>query len=200
MADQVKPGELLEHPTGQSAAKEDVEIFKKLDINQNYSVSNLGRVRNDKTNKFLSPRDLEGYKRVSIYVNGKATDLRIHRLVATAFIPNLNNKPQVNHINGNRSDNCVTNLEWCTNAENVKHAYKIGLKDSKSNSESARGTRNPNCKLSEQDVKDIKTKLEYLTGAELAKQYNVTPSTISNIKNNKKWKHLQSSTTIESYS
>lgn len=190
MEDQVKPGELLEQPTGQSAAKEDVEIFKKLDINQNYSVSNLGRVRNDRTNKFLSPRDLEGYKRISIYVNGKVTDLRIHRLVATAFIPNLNNKPQVNHINGNRSDNCATNLEWCTNAENQKHAYKIGLRDSKSNSESARGIRNPNCKLSEQDVKDIKTKLEYLTGAELARQYNVTPATISNIKNNKKWKHL----------
>ena len=131
MEDQVKPGELLEHPIGQSAAKEDVEIFKKLDINQNYS---------------------------------------------------------------------VTNLEWCTNAENQKHAYKIGLRDSKSNSESARGVRNPNCKLSEQDVKDIKIKLVYLTGVELAKQYNVTTSTISNIKNNKKWKYLQSSTTIESYS
>lgn len=200
MEDQVKPGELLEHPTGQSAAKEDVEIFKKLDINQNYSISSLGRVRNDKTNKFLSPRDLRGYKRIYIYVNGKATDLRIHRLVANAFIPNPNNKPQINHINGNRSDNCVTNLEWCTNAENQKHAYKIGLRDSKSNSESARGVRNPNCKLSEQDVKDIKTKLEYLTGIELAKQYNVATSTISNIKNNKKWKYLQSSTTIESYS
>ena len=200
MADQVKPGELLEHPTGQSAAKEDVEIFKKLDINQNYSVSNLGRVRNDKTKKFLAPRDLHGYKRVAIYVDNKATDLRIHRLVAMAFIPNPENKPQVNHINGNRSDNNVTNLEWCTNSENQIHAYKTGLRGTESNSESARGTRNPNCKLSEKDVQDIRIKLKTHTGAELARQYNVTPSTISNIKNSKKWKHLQSSTTIESYS
>lgn len=190
MSDHVKPGELLEQPKGQSAAKECAEIFKKLDINTNYSVSNYGRVRNDVNGKFLSLRDLTGYKRVSIYVNGVPTDLRVHRLVAAAFIPNPENKPQVNHIDGNKSNNYVGNLEWCTNGENQKHAYKLGLRDSRKNSINARGVKNPNCKLSESDVIDIRNKLSTQSGASLAREYNVSPATISNIRKNKKWKHI----------
>ena len=132
MQDHVKPGELLEQPKGQSAAKENGEIFKPIDLNPKYSVSNFGRVRNNKTNKILSPRNLQGYQRVAFYVDGKPTDFRIHRLVAKAFIPNPENKPQVNHINGDKTDNRVENLEWVTNSENIKHAINNGLQDNTS--------------------------------------------------------------------
>ena len=198
MQDHVKPGELLEQPKGQSAAKENGEIFKPIDLNPKYSVSNFGRVRNNKTNKILSPRNLQGYQRVAFYVDGKPTDFRIHRLVAKAFIPNPENKPQVNHINGNKSDNHVNNLEWCTNGENVRHALRTGLIDTRNISLAVRGAKHPRAKLSEKQVMEIKKKLKYQTGLSLAKEYNVTPSLISLIRNNKKWSHIQSSTTIES--
>lgn len=198
MPDHVKPGELLEQPKGQSATKEDDEILKPIDLNPKYSVSNLGRVRNNKTNKILSPRNLCGYQRVSFYVDGKPTDLRIHRLVAKAFIPNPENKPQVNHINGNKGDNHVNNLEWRTNGENIRHAFRTGLIDTRKLSLANRGEKHPRAKLSERQILEIKKKLKHQTGLSLAKEYNVTPSLISLIRNNKKWYHLQSSTTIES--
>lgn len=70
----------------------------------------------------------DGYKRLGITMNRKTETTNVHRLVALAFIPNPENKPQVNHINGIKTDNRVVNLEWATVAENVKHAYDTGLK------------------------------------------------------------------------
>lgn len=64
---------------------------------------------------------------VELWKNGKRKVFMIHRLVAEAFIPNPENKPQVNHIDGNRLNNHVSNLEWNTNSENMHHAYKTGL-------------------------------------------------------------------------
>ena len=68
-----------------------------------------------------------GYYKVGLYRNGKAKNFKIHRLVAEAFIPNPNNYPQVNHIDGHKNNNCVDNLEWCDNSYNMKEAYRIGL-------------------------------------------------------------------------
>lgn len=78
--------------------------------------------------KVLTPKN-NGYDyfSVCIYFNGKKLYEYIHRIVAKCFIPNPDNKPCVNHINGIKSDNSVANLEWCTRSENVKHAYKNGL-------------------------------------------------------------------------
>ncbi len=64
-----------------------------------------------------------GYIEYQITYNKKHRSEKAHRLVAEAFIPNPKNKPYVNHIDGNKQNNCVTNLEWCTNQENVLHAY-----------------------------------------------------------------------------
>lgn len=69
-----------------------------------------------------------GYEQVSLRLNNKNKFLYIHRLVALAFVPNPQNKSCVNHIDGNKQNNHVSNLEWCTASENQKHAYKIGLK------------------------------------------------------------------------
>lgn len=105
-------------------------MWKKIIIDNvitNYSVDEEGKVKNDITNKELSPRTQQGYKHVTIYINKKPKSCRIHRLVATAFIPNLENKPYVNHLNGIRSDNRVENLEWVTPSENTQHAVDTGL-------------------------------------------------------------------------
>ena len=75
--------------------------------------------------------DDEGYLRCSLSANGTAKLVLVHRLVASAFIPNPDNKPQVNHIDGNTANNNVTNLEWVTQTENMNHAKDHGLWDPK---------------------------------------------------------------------
>lgn len=89
----------------------------------NYQVSNRGRVKNIKTGRVLKPRvDGYDYEYVALYKSGKPKDYRIHRLTAEAFIPNINNLPQVNHIDEDKRNNNVTNLEWCTASQNNKHS------------------------------------------------------------------------------
>ena len=96
-------------------------------IETNYSVSSTGRVRNDLTSRELNPSTQQDYKHTTLQINGKSKRFRVHRLVAIAFIPNPENKPYVNHLNGNKSDNRVENLEWTTPQENTVHAWKTGL-------------------------------------------------------------------------
>ena len=95
----------------------------------------------------------KGYVKVSL---GKGNQKQVHRLVAQAFIPNPENKPNVNHINGITSDNRVENLEWCTQAENVNHAKETGKFDC------ITGKNNHRTKLNEVQVLEIKRK--YKTG------------------------------------
>jgi hypothetical protein len=68
-----------------------------------------------------------GYPKVSLFINGKGTTFKVHRLIAILFIPNPDNKPFVNHINGIKTDFSISNLEWCTCQENNAHAFKTGL-------------------------------------------------------------------------
>lgn len=85
-----------------------------------YSVSNYGRVYSIKRHKCLKPCEhWRGYLRVGLIKEGQLSFKRIHRLVAEAFLPNPQNKPQVNHINEDKHDNRLSNLEWCTCQENI---------------------------------------------------------------------------------
>ena len=80
--------------------------------------------------KILSPREnkkRQGYFEISLIKNKKEKRFKLHRLVAQAFIPNFYNLPQVNHKDGNKSNNCVNNLEWVTGKENIRHAWEYGL-------------------------------------------------------------------------
>lgn len=93
-----------------------------------YEVSNTGIVRNKNTGHILNPQtDNKGYLRVRLSLHDRKATAKVHRLVAIAFIPNPDNKPQVNHIDTNKKNNHVGNLEWATNGENQVHAYKTGL-------------------------------------------------------------------------
>lgn len=96
-----------------------------------YEVSNLGNVRSLKRKGYKNGNlrqgeKTTGYLIVVLYKDGKGTTKSVHRLVAKAFIPNPKNKPQVNHIDSNRKNNKVENLEWVTRAENAQHAYDSG--------------------------------------------------------------------------
>lgn len=119
----------------------DNEIWKDIHIpNYEYQVSNLGRVRSknrkvsnhtgivEKKSQIMKPHiNYKGYAICCISNKNKKKNISIHRLVAIAFIPNPNNYPQINHIDGNKQNNCVNNLEWCNNSLNQLHAYKMGL-------------------------------------------------------------------------
>ena len=92
-----------------------------------YSVSSEGEVYSHKTNRILKQgMTTNGYKFVILRSDGQSINCRIHRLVAEAFINNPQNKKTVNHINSNRTDNNIKNLEWCTHSENTKHGREYG--------------------------------------------------------------------------
>lgn len=111
--------------------KGEKNMWKKIiidDVATNYSVSDEGDVRNDITNRLMTLSLQQGYCHVGLAMGGgKAKRCRVHQLVAEAFIPNPENKPYVNHIDGIRNNNKVNNLEWVTPSENTQHAVKTGL-------------------------------------------------------------------------
>jgi hypothetical protein len=91
-----------------------------------YEVSDQGRVRSVRRRRQLHPsKKTTGYLQVTLAVEGVSHYLSVHRIVAMAFLPNPENKPQVNHKNGNKTDNRVANLEWMTNSENQRHRFEV---------------------------------------------------------------------------
>lgn len=98
------------------------EVWKK-SICENYEVSNFGRVRNITTGYILKPYRTRG-KYLNVRLNNKS--YKVHRLVGIAFMPNPENKPQINHIDSNKQNNNVNNLEWVTPKENIRHSIVAG--------------------------------------------------------------------------
>ena len=113
-----------------------MEIWKKIDGYENiYKISNKGNVKSiarfGTIGGIIKPFYRNGYARVKLFKNGKEKIYSIHILVAKAFVPNINNKPQINHKDGNKKNNCAYNLEWVSAKENVEHAYLNGLRKTK---------------------------------------------------------------------
>ena len=105
-----------------------------------YAISRDGRILSLLTDQIVRPSvDSNGYLKVSLWKDGKRSTKRVHILVAQQFIPNPDNLPVVNHIDGNKQNPNADNLEWTTQQENVKHAFRTGLTSKTSDKEVVRG-------------------------------------------------------------
>jgi hypothetical protein len=177
-----------------------------------YKVSNLGRVKGLERKvphptcggKMTVHEEMlstpisfngRGYCQVVLSKNGKSKRPSVHRLVAHAFIPNPENKPCINHKDGNKTNNKVENLEWCSYSENSTHAYKQGLFPKDMN----KGSKNGRSKLTEAQVKEIRTRFEEADKKtifikdiykELTQDYSVCKTTIHRIIKRTHWKSI----------
>lgn len=171
------------------------EIWKTIDGFKNYEASNLGGIRCKKWWTGVGVKDIKqtlgqkGYLKVNI----RNDDFNVktkssHRLIGLTFIPNPENKPNINHKNGIKTDNRVINLEWTTAHENNLHAYRTGLNSNK-------GEKSPTAKLTDKEVLEIRLKYKpkINTYKMLAKEYKVSWYTIKGIviKSSTSWQHLK---------
>lgn len=171
------------------------EIWLKIkDYDGMYEISNLGRIKSLKRNseRILSlTKDRYGYLGVRLCKNGIMKRFKVHRLVAEYFIDNPNNLFEVNHIDGNKENNVVDNLEWSTRSQNLKHAFKLKLKKGTGGGGKSYGEKNGNHKLSVKDVQEIRKKYVFKSkthgSTALAKEYGVNKKTILSILHNKSW-------------
>jgi hypothetical protein len=159
-----------------------------------YKISNQGQVKSlSRSIRRTTPEKIlklqfntKGYQMVTLYNETGRKQHAIQRLVAKAFIPNPENKPQVNHIDGDKTNNSVDNLEWSTSKENLDHAVKLGLKAS------AKGESNSMSKLTAETIKLAKTMLlQGHTLTYIGQTLNVHRSTIGKVTQGKSWKHLE---------
>lgn len=165
-----------------------------------YKVSDRGRVRSldriikDKVGrtKFYEGQELSqfidksGYPMCTLWRDSNGKNKTVHRIVAGAFIPNPNNKPQVNHKDGNKENNHVDNLEWVTNSENDLHAFEIGLRTVR------RGSKSNLAKLTEEEVLKIREfKESGETQRNIAKIFDISEGSVSQIVNRKRWAWLE---------
>jgi hypothetical protein len=118
-----------------------------------YKINDIGDVYSVRTKKILKPKKCSGYLMVCLSVNNKKDQQLVHRLVAQTFIDNPDNKKTVNHIDGNKMNNSLSNLEWSTQSENSKHAFRNGLNKSSDKT----GYKNPNVKLTKEIIENVQS-------------------------------------------
>ena len=164
-----------------------------------YEVSALGNVRSlDRfvRSRWGTPKRVEGtqksfsstkfgYLSVHLYSGGRCTKWFVHRLVATVFLSNEQKLPQVNHLDGDKSNNAASNLQWCSGSENCMHAIREELYAQ------AKGERCSTAKITEDDVRDIRLKVaQGFMHKELADIYGIGRKAITKIVNHQRWKHV----------
>lgn len=170
------------------------EIWKSILGFSRYEASNFGRVRalnykNSGLIKILKPAESNGYlKTVLINDNGKYKSLSIHKIITLAFYGERMQGQEVNHKDGNKLNNSIINLEYCTRSDNVKHSYDNGLQSP------MRGEDNASSKLTDKDV--IMIKCAKMKGGrfwgrnEIAKKLGISAGHVKDIANDKSWNHI----------
>lgn len=151
-----------------------------------YDVSPNGKIRDRENNKILdSYKDKDGYITIYLLTPDGRKKFYIHRLVATAFIANPDNKPYVNHIDGNKHNPVASNLEWVTPKENTSHAIRIGLQTDQI------GENNNAAKYTNDDIRNVCKLLEDgLMSIDISRITNIPTGTIAMIKNGLEWKEI----------
>lgn len=152
-----------------------------------YWVSEHGRVWSAYSMKFLTPVEhRDGYLKVRLCLRGVETECLIHRLVAVAFVPNPDGKPEVNHLDADKKNNTADNLEWATRSENMKHAAAAGVLAPVDN----RGEKNGQAKLTTDQVLQIRAMRGAQTQTHLAEVFGVSRRTIGMIFSGARWPHV----------
>lgn len=166
--------------------------LKFRNLKNNYMINNYGQVWHKEHLKLKSTYlNDSGYPCCSLTINGKDYTVTIHRLVVMTFIPNPENKPCVNHINGNKENNSVKNLEWVTHKENTKHAIDTGLFNPKSTENRARGINAGKNIYNEKQIREVCELLQKGYGAtKISRMTDVSADNIWSIKNGENWKHI----------
>lgn len=162
-----------------------MEIWKRW--LHNYEVSSDGRIRNVTNGRILKQRiRSNGYADITVTLGSRESrkTFKVHRIVAQVFLPNPDNLPQINHKDGNKLNNSISNLEWCDQSHNIQEAFRTGLM----HGHGIVGSKNSNAKLD--DDKVIYIRSSNASNKELAKQFGVSPNSISQIRLGKTWKHL----------
>lgn len=165
------------------------EIWLPVPDYDGYQISNFGRVKSLQE-RWRKPRILEpvltkrGYLRAQLCIEEKAKSFAVHRLVAQLFIPNPEGKSEINHRDGNKLNNHVSNLEWATRSENMCHAVDTGLKVA------PQGEDSPNAKLTTEQVLYIRANPLNLKCYELAEMFGVCVTKISAVQLGKTYKNV----------
>lgn len=150
-----------------------------------YSVSEDGKIFGKNGVELKQRLNADGYPVITLGNNNiKRSSMRVHRIVCENFVPNPENKPEVNHIDGNKQNNHFTNLEWTTRKEQMEHAFRTGLAKGK------KGGINGRAVLSEPDAIEIRKLYSNKTPiAEIARKFGVGWTTVSQVLKNETWKH-----------